>query len=657
MKEDINWLAEVESPPKKLKQDPLIDSIISRYNGAVGWLAADRVNGKPVRQVLRECWEQQNSVLSPQDQEIADALGINVVVNITALKTSIANAYLNDALVSGGTELPWTILPTPRPDISSDSKAELLGHLKESLYNGEIPDADILLELVRQAKMYLATREKEQAAKSCAEMESLIEDQCTEGGFGRALTDFLQYFTPYPYGVFSGPYIVRTPKIVWGQKKPRFSTEIFPVFKAISPFDFCYSPDSPDTQRGTCVFTRELWTRRELLDAMSMPTYIRPNVKALLEECDHNDTFSLRWLSHSPDAPNRDINLWASNVRPIEVLHHYGLMSGRELSKYGFSSLDNNEYYNCEIVVAGYRVIMVKVMRDPRMQIRPVYTASFYRTGGDKIAGDGIAQRLRDIERAYMASLRYLLRNAYYASAPLVEADYTRLSKFLGDGDLGSIIPGTMYLTDTSVGNNRPAFTFTSIPANIQGYAQLLDMFMQLADRVTNIPAQLHGEAVGSGAMRTFRGMSALQGNATKALHAAVDNITHGVFDHLGHLLYNINMLYSPNSAVKGDSQIAVKGAEGLLHKEMERQSALEILQIIGSVGAQLGTSLNLAPVIGWSMKKLFASMDVPDDIIAAMEQPSPAMMAQAAQETAQGNGVNPNSNPNPGGDEGLPAE
>lgn len=89
----------------------------------------------------------------------------------------------------------------------------------------------------------------------------------------------------------------------------------------------------------------------------------------------------------------------------------------------------------------------------------------------------------------------------------------------------------------------------------------------------------------------------------------------------------------------------------------MERQSALEILQIIGSVGAQLGTSLNLAPVIGWSMKKLFASMDVPDDIIAAMEQPSPAMMAQAAQEAAQGNGVNPNSNPNPGGDEGLPAE
>lgn len=648
MQDSINWLAEIDGPPKKLKQDPLVDAVISRYNGAVGWLSADRVNGKPVRQVLRECWEQQNSVLSPEDQQRANDLGINVVVNLTALKTGIANAYLNDALVSGGAELPWTISPTPRPDISADSKEELLARLKEALFTDMIPNSDVLVELIRQAKMYFARREQERAEKACVEMEGLIEDQCSEGGFGRAITDFLQYFTPYPYGVFAGPYIVRAPKIVWGQKKPRLSTEIFPVFKAISPFDFCYSPDSPDTQRGTCVFTRELWTRRELLDAAQMSTYIQKNVLDLLEECDHNEAFSLRWLSHAPDAPNRDINLWASNVRPIEVLHHYGLMSGRELSKYGFASLDNKEYYNCEIVMAGYRVIMVKVVRDPRMQIRPVYTASFYRTGGDKIAGDGIAQRLRDIERAYMSNLRYLLRNAYYASAPCVEADYARLSKYLGEGDLGMIVPGTIYLADSGIGSNNPAMRFTSIPANMQGYTELLEMFMQLADRVTNIPAQLHGEAVGSGAMRTFRGMSALQGNATKALHAAVDNITHGVFDPMGHLLYNINMLYSPNVAIKGDSQIMVKGAEGLLHKEMERQSALEILQIIGSVGAQLGQSLNLAPVIGWSMKKLFASMDVPDDVIAAMEQPSPAMMMQGGEAAPGLPGGSPNSNPNP---------
>ena len=295
MSEDtaINWLAEVEIADN-LKQDSLAAEVLRRYNGAVGWLSADHVNGKPVRQVLRECWEQQNSVLSPQDQQIANDLGINVVINITALKTGIANAYLNDALVSGGAELPWTIMPTPRPDLSPDGKAELLSKLKESIFNGDIPDANVLVELVRQAKQYLIRRETERAEKACAEMESLIADQCTEGGFGRAISDFLQYFTVYPFAVFTGPYIVRAPKLVWGTKKPRFSTEVYPIFKAISPFDFCYSPDSPDTQRGTCVFTRELWTRRELLDAAQMPTYIKQNVLDVLKECDYNGAFSLR---------------------------------------------------------------------------------------------------------------------------------------------------------------------------------------------------------------------------------------------------------------------------------------------------------------------------------------------------------------------------
>lgn len=649
--EKINWLEQVETDDiQKLALDPLADEILRRYNGAVGWMSAEHVNGKPLRHVLRECWEQQNGVLSCEDQKIADELGVNVVVNLTALKTGIANAYLIDSLISGSAELPWLIQPTPRPDISLSAKDELLGNLKDALFNHQIEEPELLVEVIRQAKSFLARREKEQAEKACDEMTALIEDQCSEGGFSRALTDFLQYFPVYPFAVFAGPYVTRAPRLVWGEKKPRMSTEVFPIFKAISPFDFCYSPDSPDTQRGTCVFTREQWTRKELLDASKMSTYIQKNVLEVLKECDHNGAFSLQWLSHAPDAPSRDVNMWSSNVRPIDVLHHYGTLSGRELGKYGFSDLDDNEFYNSEIVMAGYRVIMVKVLRDPRMQIRPVYTASFYRTGGDKIAGDGIAQRLRDIERAYLTNLRYLLRNAYYASAPMCEGDYRRLIKYMGDGDLGNVVPGLMYLTDSGA-NNNPALRFFNIPANIESYGKLLQMFMELADRVTNIPAQLHGEAVGSGAMRTFRGMSALQGNATKALHAAVDNITYGVFEPLGTLLYNTNMLFSPDNTVKGDTQIQVKGAEGLLAKEMEKTEALEIMQVLAGVGQQLGQSVNLMPVVGWCVKKLFTALNVPDDVLQQMEQPSPAMMAAPMQEAGGMPGGNPNSNPG-GGDE-----
>lgn len=638
----IKWMGEIEDIPKKAV-DPLSDEVMRRFNAAVAQQNSELVNGKPLRRVLQECWEQQNGVLSCEDKERMDALGVDATVNMTALKTGIANAYLNDALTSGTTQLPWVILPTPRPDISPESKDEILATLKQGLFSGAFATGQSMVDVIRMAKAAMKRREEEKAKKAADEMMLLIEDQCSEGGFSRALTDFLQYFTVYPYAVFTGPYIVRAPRLVWGKNKPRLNTDVYPVFRAVSPFDFAYSPDSPDTQRGTCVFTRTLWTRKELLDCAKLPSYIKQNVLDVLEQSDINPEFDLNWLSRSPDDPARDLSLWSSNVAPIEVLTHYGLMSGRELSKYGFSNLEDLEFYNCEIAMAGYRVIRVQVMSDPKMNTRPVYTASFYRTGGDRIAGDGIAQRIRDVERAYHACLGYLMRNAANSSAPLCEADYKRISEYLTENDLGNVVPGMMYMVNSDVTNsNQPALRFFNVPSNIPAYAQLMEMFMQLADRITNIPASLHGEAVGSGAMRTFRGMNLLQGNATKALHASVDNISNGVFDPLGHLLYNINMLYAEDPAVKGDSHIVTRGAEGLLQKEMEKQSAMEILQLVGSVGAQLGDMVNIAPVVGWSIKKLVGSMGVPDDIIDQMGQLSVPAMA------GSGMGDNPNPNPAP---------
>ena len=643
MSDEIRWMLEIEDIPAKA-QDPLADAVMERFNGAVAWQSAELVNGRPLRDVLENCWNQQNGIMSCDAKKRADELGVDVYINLTALKSDIANSYLNDALTSrGDAALPWTIIPTPRPDISPVAKDEVFQAVKRELQQTNFGgDPALLIEAIRQQKRVMMEREQEKAKKSADAMLLLMEDQCAEGGFTRALTDFLQWFPVYPYAVFAGPYITRAPRLVWGRNKPRISTEVFPTFRAISPFDFVYSPDSPDTQRGTCIFTRTLWTRRELMNAAMLPGYISKTILDVLKDADSSPDFNLSWLSRSPDAAQRNMALWSSNVSPIEVLTHYGLMSGRELQKYDIKGLTASEFYNCQISLVAGRVIEVRVFSDPKMQTRPVYTASFYKTGGDRIAGDGIAQRLRDIERAYLASLMYLLRNAANASAPICEADYRRISAYMGTGEIGQLVPGGMYLSDSDLGNsNIPAFRFTHIPSNIPAYAQLMEMFMQLADRVTNIPAALHGEAVGSGAMRTFRGMSMLQGNATKALHAATDNIAYGVFQPLGSLLYNMNMLYAKDMSVKGDSQIITKGAEGLLQKEMEKQSAMEILQVVGAAASSLGQNINIAPVLSWSLQKLLGSMGVPDAVLGAMDMPV-------------GAGNNPNPAPMPASPTGV---
>ena len=621
----IRWMNEVsiEDLPKKAV-DPLAAEVLRRFNGAVAWQSAELVNGKPLRTVLEQCWMQQNGIMSADAKERAEELGTNVYVNLTALKADVANAYLNDALTSSGnSSLPWVIQPTPRPDISPAAQDEVFVRIRSMIEQQAFnEDPAALVDAIRQAKREMFEQESEKAQKSADAMTKLMEDQCAEGGFDRALTDFLQYFPIYPFAVFAGPYVTKAPRLIWGRNKPRLADEVYTTFRALNPFDFCYSPDSPDTQRGTCIFTRTRWTRRELKNAATMPGYLHENVLKVLKDADNSNVdFNLSWLSRSPDDSRRTMALWASDVQPIEVLTHYGFFSGRELMKYNFFNLDEHEYYNAQLSLVNGRVIEVKVFSDPKMATRPVYTASFYRTGGDRIAGDSIAQRMRDVERAYIACLMYLMRNAANASAPLCEADYKRIQRYMGENELGQLVPGSMYLVDSDFSNgNQPAFRFTDIPSNMPAYAQLLEMFMQLADRVTNIPAALHGEAVGSGAMRTFRGMSMLQGNAVKALHAAVENIANGVFRPFGELLYNTNMLYSHDVDVKGDSQIITKGADGLLQKEMERQSAMEILQVVGSAASGLGQMVNLGPVVEWSLMKLLGSMGVPDNILGQVQ-------------------------------------
>lgn len=648
----IRWMNEVsiEDLPKKAV-DPLAAEVLRRFNGAVAWQSAELVNGKPLRTVLEQCWMQQNGIMSADAKERAEELGTNVYVNLTALKADVANAYLNDALTSSGnSSLPWVIQPTPRPDISPVAQDEVFVRIRSMIEQQAFnEDPAALVDAIRQAKREMFEQESEKAEKSADAMTKLMEDQCAEGGFDRALTDFLQYFPIYPFAVFAGPYVTKAPRLIWGRNKPRLADEVYATFRALNPFDFCYSPDSPDTQRGTCIFTRTRWTRRELKNAATMPGYLHENVLKVLKDADNSNVdFNLSWLSRSPDDSRRTMALWASDVQPIEVLTHYGFFSGRELMKYNFFNLDEHEYYNAQLSLVNGRVIEVKVFSDPKMATRPVYTASFYRTGGDRIAGDSIAQRMRDVERAYIACLMYLMRNAANASAPLCEADYKRIQRYMGENELGQLVPGSMYLVDSDFSNgNQPAFRFTDIPSNMPAYAQLLEMFMQLADRVTNIPAALHGEAVGSGAMRTFRGMSMLQGNAVKALHAAVENIANGVFRPFGELLYNTNMLYSHDVDVKGDSQIITKGADGLLQKEMERQSAMEILQVVGSAASGLGQMVNLGPVVEWSLMKLLGSMGVPDNILGQV-QASPMSPPVGDMGTAVG-GPNP-APPSPDG-------
>lgn len=606
--EIYDYASEIEVPNDA--RDKLATVVARRFNDAVRWQSQERVGGVPLRMVLRQCYDQYHGILSPTEQKIIDDIGVDAHVNLSAMKAGVVQSYLAESLIQAG-QLPWTIQPTPVPDLSDSGELMVAQSVQQSVEQGFRGD---LRSLVYSLKSEAARKELEHAQDIADNMMKLITDQCAEGGWNRAMFGFINNFCVYPYAVLAGPIPTRRVRMQWSGETLRPKYETFYEFKSISPWDFWWSPDSPDTQRGTGIFIRQRWTRQQLLDAAKMTSYIGENIIKVLDDANRND-FRYHWISNNPEQTDSQVLSWRDNDTTIDILIHWGYFSGRELTKYGIPGLEDNEFYNAMVTMCGRHIIQVLVEKNPTLNKRPVFTASFYTTQ-DRIPGESIPQRLRDVERCYETCLRYLISNAYYGSAPITEADYTRVSKYMSDEDIGRIIPGSMYFSDPELGNATPAFKYYSLPNNMAAFQNALIYFMDLADRVTNIPAALHGTAQGSGANRTFRGAAMLQSNAVKAIQSAVFNIDEFVYKPLGELLYNYNMVYSKDQTVKGDCKIMARGVTALLQKETDRQNSYEILQMVASAGQQLAALPNGAKIVQWALKNVFENMGVPKELL-----------------------------------------
>lgn len=606
--EIYDYASEIEVPNDA--RDKLATVVARRFNDAVRWQSQERVGGVPLRMVLRQCYDQYHGILSPTEQKIIDDIGVDAHVNLSAMKAGVVQSYLAESLIQAG-QLPWTIQPTPVPDLSDSGELMVAQSVQQSVEQGFRGD---LRSLVYSLKSEAARKELEHAQDIADNMMKLITDQCAEGGWNRAMFGFINNFCVYPYAVLAGPIPTRRVRMQWSGETLRPKYETFYEFKSISPWDFWWSPDSPDTQRGTGIFIRQRWTRQQLLDAAKMTSYIGENIIKVLDDANRND-FRYHWISNNPEQTDSQVLSWRDNDTTIDILIHWGYFSGRELTKYGIPGLEDDEFYNAMVTMCGRHIIQVLVEKNPTLNKRPVFTASFYTTQ-DRIPGESIPQRLRDVERCYETCLRYLISNAYYGSAPITEADYARVSKFMSDEDIGRIIPGSMYFSEPELGNATPAFKYYSLPNNMAAFQNALIYFMDLADRVTNIPAALHGTAQGSGANRTFRGAAMLQSNAVKAIQSAVFNIDEFVYKPLGELLYNYNMVYSKDQTVKGDCKIMARGVTALLQKETDRQNSYEILQMVASAGQQLAALPNGAKIVQWALKNVFQNMGVPKELL-----------------------------------------
>ncbi|ETD67429.1 hypothetical protein V757_11430 [Pelistega indica] len=608
--------------------DPVAQMVKDRYTRAREWRRSDKIGRYSVEESLVNCYNQYHSIPEPCDAELEERINTNVHMSLTKHKVDTLVAWLRD-LIGSTNNSPFIVEPTPIPDLNESAKQQVIMKMRAKMLAGFEGTPEQVFELARQLKAEQLAEEFRLANIASQGMQKLIDDQLIEAGFRNQMMDFLTNFALYPYAVMIGPMPEMIPVFKWRGNSPTTGTKTILSAYNVSPFDYYWSPDTYQAGKGTCDIIRIRMTKMNLLRCVDLPGFIRQNIINAVQYFDHPD-HSLDWLSQNPDKDRMPIKNWPQDTS-IDLLVHYGALSGRELRNYGMTGVEDTKFYECQAMTLGSWTIRLMLNPNPDMSARPIYSASYQRVPG-KMAGYGIGQIIRDIERSYMAAYRGLIENIGFSTAPIGEVDYARIQRYMSDDQLGQLMSATVIPTDPDMaGGGRPAHYFHNVP-NISGQlVNVMQYFTELADRHTGIPAAMSGQPVGTGVNRTFRGIMALYGNALKGVQSALINLDKELFEPLGKNYFAYNMKFSKDQTIKGDSMVRARGMEGLLQKEIDKQNSLENLQMI----AQLSQTGQVDPkVLNWAVTKALQTSGVPlaelgvDD---QAEMPAhPDQMAQA---------------------------
>lgn len=588
-------------------QDKLAFRVKQDFDAAVRHRNTVNFGDASATQVLERCYAQYFGEI-PCD--IKEAFGDMPSVNLSQLKISALNAWLRD-LIFGSGGIPFAIEPTPVPELNDDMVEEVLVRVKDVLFGGQGPmpttraELQDLIDKEKYATRELLIAKAKEASKL---METEMWDQCVEGGFKKAVLKFLQDFCIYPYAVLEGPVPEIRTRMVWEGNALKPKDEVIYAVNRVSPFDFFWSADSTNAQDGSYVIIRKRYSKQQLMKMAKMPSYIRENVLKALAHFASRGT-NVNWLSSNPEEGGSIIN-WDGST-PLEVLKYHGAVKGEVLKEYGISGVEVDEYYECIIHTLGHFTLKVVINPNPHAHVRPVYVTS-YETTGNGVMGFGIAQKIRDTERAFHACLRGLIKNMEYSSGPIGEVDFSRIAQWIEDGKIGEIEPYTINPTDGDpVGGGRPAYTFHNFPNYTASLSTVCQWFMSLADIVTQIPASIHGQPVGTGANRTFRGMSMLYGNALKGVQSGITNFDEDVISPFAESLYMLNLKFNPKKEIKGDAKVVARGASGLMERELKKNDMIEAAQIVVGLAQTGRVNQN---VLDESIDRVLEALDLSDD-------------------------------------------
>lgn len=508
--------------------------------------------------------------------------GTHIYIPVTQTKCRAAQNWLNDIL-SGAVDRPFTLTPTPVPDIPPHLENVATERLYQAVASGEAAPEDLgpLAETARRIALDLVAANAKQAADGMAKR---IEDQLSEGGWRDEFDQLTVDISHMPAAVLLGPIVEDKERVRWVNGQPRVMTDRVFSFRRISPFDFYPSPGATSVSRAPYVILRDVLHQDELDQLAFMPGYNAEIISALIARYPHGNT---KWYGVDgseqarQDFERKDEDETSAPDQCWHILRYFGKLPVRTAMEYGIEFPTTRGYQGfveVEIdVCAGY--VLRAVASPYPARKRPIYVTGFQRRPGS-VWFDSLPWVMRDVQRGANAAMRALVKNMALSAGPVVEADVDRLQ---GEEDIEGVVPYRVYkvTSDPLQSTPSPALRFNQMQSNALHLLRVWAEFSNMADEVSGIPAYVAGNPNVAGAGRTLGGLSMLMGNAAKGIKRVIGLSDNCLIQPVVEMMYVINMLYLDDDSVKADAQVVARGAAGLLQRELSQSRALELLNIL----------------------------------------------------------------------------
>lgn len=617
---------------------------------------------------IRKCWEQarqaKQMTVEPKmlqnmrarrgeyDSErlakIREMGGSEIYSNLTSVKCRAAGSWLRDVLMATGTERPWTLRPTPVPSLPSDVAQQVMmtvvEPVKQAFLMGQMVDQSQVVETMASVKEQATHALEAEARRRAEKMADKMEDQLVEGGFLKALDEFIEDITTFPSAILKGPIVRKKKRLKWtpnekGEMAPQAVDELKLEWERVSPFNIYPSPAAVDVNDGYLIEKHQL-SRTDLNELIGVDGYDDKSIRMVLDEY---GTGGLReWLTNDvaiASAEGKATTQIAQNVDGlIDALQFWGSVQGKTLREWGMDETeiaDPTKEYHIEAWLIGPYVIKAVLNYDPLCR-KPYYKASYEDVPGS-FWGNSVADLVRDTQIVVNAAARALVNNMGIASGPQVTINIDRLAP--GE-DITQLSPWRIWqVTNDPSSSNRAPLEFYQPDSRINELMQVFTMFTNMADEYSGIPRYMSGTS-SAGAGRTASGMSMMMANAGKAIKQVVANIDLGIMTPLLERLYDHNMQYAEDPELKGDVNIVARGASSLIAKESAAVRRNEFLaatanpvdmQIVGVEG-RAAILREIAKNLDMDVDKVVPPLDVLRKKMAAMQMmqqpqgaPSPA--------------------------------